>query len=135
MILNLTQHAPTPEQVAAGVVEPKPEVKAAIVAALTFDSLPSREEIGARAADLAEIACRYDIADTDDDIGEEFPGAAMIGGAPYLMAALERELSARGVRPLYAFSTRESVEQTQPDGSVRKINVFRHIGFVDVAGF
>ena len=26
-----------------------------------------------------------------------------------------------------------SAEQTQPDGSVRKVNVFRHAGFVDAA--
>jgi hypothetical protein len=54
----------------------------------------------------------------------------MIGGAPYLMAPLEVALRAHGITPLYAFSVRESVEQTQPDGSVRKIAVFRHGGFV-----
>lgn len=46
------------------------------------------------------------------------------------MAPLETELSARRIEPVYAFSTRESVEQTQADGSVRKVNVFRHTGFV-----
>ena len=29
-----------------------------------------------------------------------------------------------------AFSVRESVEETQPDGSVIKRNVFKHAGFV-----
>ena len=37
---------------------------------------------------------------------------------------------ALGVPAVYAFSVRESVEQPQPDGSVRKVNVFRHVGFV-----
>ncbi len=55
---------------------------------------------------------------------------AMIGGAPYLMAPLERHLARAGVRPMYAFSTRESVEQTGADGSVKKVSVFRHAGFV-----
>lgn len=56
--------------------------------------------------------------------------AAMVGGAPYFMAPLERLLLAGGIKPLYAFSRRESVEQTQPDGSVRKVAVFRHVGWV-----
>lgn len=46
------------------------------------------------------------------------------------MAALDAELHARRIQPVYAFPTRESVEQTQPDGSVRKVNVFRHAGFM-----
>jgi hypothetical protein len=57
----------------------------------------------------------------------------MIGGAPYLMAPLERSLRSVGVYPVYAFSVRESVEQTAPDGTVRKTNVFRHAGFVPAA--
>lgn len=55
---------------------------------------------------------------------------AMIGGAPYLMAPLEIALRDVGIRPLYAFSVRASVEKTRPDGSVEKINVFKHGGFV-----
>jgi len=115
MILNLTQHQGTPEQ---GVVEPTE--KGRVQALLTFSSLPSREEISERAAELAAIA--------------EAAGAtaAMIGGAPYLMAPLEASLRGRGIRPLYAFSVRESVETTDPDGTVRKTAVFRHKGFVEV---
>jgi len=55
---------------------------------------------------------------------------ALIGGVPYLMAPLERALRRRGVTPLYAFSRRESREETLPDGSVRKTATFRHMGFV-----
>ena len=47
-----------------------------------------------------------------------------------LMPALQQALIDAGLRPVYAFSQRVSVEQQQPDGSVRKTNVFRHIGFV-----
>jgi hypothetical protein len=115
IILNLTQHVGTPDQ---GVVEPSQDVKGAIVALLTFDTLPSGANIKDRAAALAAIAAEF---------GAD---AAMIGGAPYLMAPLEEALKAAGIRPLYAFSLRESVEVTQPDGSVRKVATFRHQGFV-----
>jgi len=115
-ILNLTQHAATPEQVADGVIEP--ENKAAVQAALTFETLPTQAEVQERALDLSEIA---------RDSGCE---AAMVGGAPYLMEPLERCLKLVGVVALYAFSQRESSEQRQPDGSVRKVQTFRHAGWV-----
>jgi len=54
----------------------------------------------------------------------------MIGGAPYFMGALESALLEAGVEPVYAFSRRVSEEMIQPDGSVRKVGVFRHVGFV-----
>lgn len=118
-ILNLTQHPVTPEQ---GVVEPTEKER--VRALLTFDDIPREGEIEARAQALAELAT--------DELGGEEGAAAMIGGAPFLMGALERALKERGVRPLYAFSRREAQEVTDPDGSVRKVAVFRHLGFVEV---
>jgi len=116
MILNLTQHEATPDQIAAGVVEPAD--KAAVQAALTFDTLPHPGQVHTRAETLAQFArmsgCR----------------SAMIGGAPFLMAELDKCLLSWGVRPLYAFSVRVSTEQIQPDGSVRKVATFQHAGFV-----
>jgi len=120
MIINLTQHTATPEQTAAGVV-PAPDA-AVVSRLLTFEEPPSRDEIVARANALAALAA---------GVGAR---AAMIGGAPYLMAPLERALRARGITPLYAFSRRESVEEAQPDGSVRKVAVFRHVGWVEGGG-
>ena len=117
-ILNLTQHAATPEQVADGVFEPRD--KALIQGLLTFVGCPLKEQILDRAAGLAEVA---------KAAGAE---AAMIGGAPYLMGALENELKARGVNPLYAFSERVSVETVQPDGSTKKETIFAHRGWVEV---
>ena len=117
-ILNLTQHQATAAQVAAGVFEPHD--KATVQQLLTFNTLPSREEIKAKAEALAQIA------------EEEGASAVMIGGAPYLMGALECALEQRGIQPLYAFSIRESVEETLPTGEVIKKNVFRHSGFVEV---
>jgi hypothetical protein len=88
-----------------------------------------------RAERLAEIASKTTTlvdygGETGLCVNERFK-FAMIGGAPYLMAPLESALRAHGITPVYAFSVRESVDQVQPDGSVRKVAVFRHAGFVN----
>ena len=113
-IVNLTQHAATPEQTAAGVFSSNQE---AVKILLTFDTLPDVATVVFRARDLARIA--------------KASGAthAMIGGAPYLMPPLQWHLKEVGIMPVYAFSERVSSEEVQPDGSVRKINTFKHGGF------
>lgn len=117
--INLTQHMATPEQKADGVVDiANPTERTILLECLHFDEIPDTTELSRRAEALADIGLHGD--------------AAMIGGAPYLMAPLERELLKRGVPPLYAFSKRESMEEVQPDGSVKKTLVFRHLGFVRV---
>lgn len=116
-VINLTQHAATAEQVAAGVVEPAD--KARVQELLTFAGLPDMVELVGRAKALAAVA---------SEAGVEF---AMVGGAPYLMAPLEWALRRKGITPLYAFSVRESVEQAMPDGTVKKVAVFRHLGFTE----
>lgn len=115
-ILNLTQHNAAPDQLVAGVIEPAD--KGAVTALLTFEELPDPEFIRERARALARIA---------RDSGHK---KAMIGGAPWFMPLLEGYLQMAGVEPVYAFSRRESVEQPQADGSTKKVNVFRHAGFV-----
>ena len=115
-ILNLTQHAATEDQIAAGVVEPKDKIR--IAALLTFETLPTRGDIMERADALARIAA------------SEVYGAALIGGAPYLMSPLEAALTHLGIVPFYAFSLRDSVEEKMPDGSMRKTQLFRQVGFV-----
>ena len=109
MRINLTQHIATPEQ---GCFEP--DNKGSVQALLTFEEMPDAAEILRTAADLAGIAVDHGATE------------AMIGGAPFLMPALERALRRCGIVPLYAFSRRESVDL--PDG--KKTSVFRHIGFV-----
>ena len=121
-ILNLTQHAATPEQIAQGVGDLNPhhgEIQQ-LKSLLTFESLPTAEEVYERAYAIAALAQSY------------FVDTAMIGGAPYLMGALERALNKVGIKPVYAFSERVSEEQVQEDGSVHKVNVFKHIGFIEV---
>ena len=53
-ILNLTQHVATPDQIAAGVVEPT--AKKVVQELLTFASPPTATEIHDRAAKLAALA-------------------------------------------------------------------------------
>jgi hypothetical protein len=125
-ILNLTQHPATPEQVAAGVVDLTPAQRVFVSQWLTFEDVPTQRQIKSRAALLAQAAA-------NDSVGVGEVGqfdAAMIGGAPYLMGPLEEALCQQGIKPLYAFSRRESVETIAADGSVTKTNVFRHAGFV-----
>jgi hypothetical protein len=122
MILNLTQHSATPEQIQAGVVDLPEAERIELQSLLTFDVLPTAREIGERAIAIVSIARRV-IG------GDDFP-QALIGGASYLMSSLEWYLRDAGIAPIYAFSLRESIEEIAPDGSVRKINVFRHAGFI-----
>ena len=121
-ILNLTQHKATTEQRDLGVVDLEGEVLHQLVECLTFDSCPDDVDISARVVGLVTIATCY-----QDLIGAD---AAMIGGAPWLMGPLAEALLHEGVQPLFAFSVRESEEVFQPDGSVRKVAVFRHKGWV-----
>lgn len=117
-ILNLTQHFCTPDQVKVGVHEPVHKDK--VQSLLNFTSIPTEMGMRSRAEKLAYMA------------KEDGYSAAMIGGAPYFMAILEDELKKKGIKPMYAFSIRESHEVEQEDGSVKKINVFRHAGFYEV---
>lgn len=114
-IINLTQHIGAPEQ---AVVEP--DDKKQVQELLTFVSVPSKKEMKKRAEALAAIA----VAAGAD--------AAMIGGAPYFMSTLERALTEAEIQPLYAFSERVSVEETDEAGNVTKRTVFRHAGWVEV---
>jgi len=46
------------------------------------------------------------------------------------MGSLIAAIEGWGLDPVFAFSRRETREETLPDGSVRKTSVFRHAGFV-----
>jgi hypothetical protein len=131
MILNLTQHVATDEQEAQLVVEPR-MTKEKIKKLLTFEEIPSKEEIEVRANKLAEIAVSEASMYAGDTDNEIWITRVLIGGAPFFMGALEKAVREMGFQPVYAFSKRESIDQPQPDGSVRKIAVFRHLGFVEV---
>jgi hypothetical protein len=118
MFLNLTQIPATPEQRAAGLVDPNPKTQGRIATLLTFDDLPERATIRNRAHDLAALA---------KELGAK---SALIGGEPFLMPLLANHLTAMRIHPLFAFSMRDNEKQVQPDGSIRNVVVFRHIGYV-----
>lgn len=119
MILNLTQHPATPEQLAAGVVDLVGDDLARLKRLLTFEDFLSTGETVERAQLIAEWAGLHD----------PFPERAMIGGAPWLMAPLAAALREHCIQPVFAFSVRDVQEQVHADG-IRKVVVFRHEGFV-----
>ena len=137
--INQTQHVSTSEQ---GCIDLQGTALATLKGLLTFDALPSRDEVKARAEAIANLAATYPVAFQDPACGSVMPVAAqghetpimarvaMIGGAPVLMGPLRAALKAVGIAPVYAFSVRESVDEAMPDGSVKKVAVFRHKGFV-----
>lgn len=96
---------------------------------LTFECKPNINEIQERATKIADIAEGIFL---QLDPEESLPHKALIGGAPYLMGALEKALKERGIQPLYAFSKRVSVETLQSDGSIIKTAIFLHEGYIEV---
>ena len=122
-ILNLTQHIATKEQIEVGVFEP--ENKNEVKEFLTFNKIPTKTEIVASAIALASLA--------KEECEKHNCKKVMIGGAPYLMSALERWLKKYGLQPVYAFSKRVSIDEPQPNGSVIKKAIFKHEGFIEIS--
>lgn len=118
-ILNLTQHKTSAAQKHEGVFEPAN--KAMIKELLTFITIPSKEALHRRAKALANVVAQF----------ENYTGRVMIGGAPFLMPYLEDAIIDIGCTPVYAFSLRDSVEETLEDGTTIKKSVFTHVGFVE----
>ena len=118
-ILNLTQHKSTTDQQKDHVYDLKGARLEQLKDLLTFDEIPTEYVLWDRADKIAALA------------EQEGAKSAMIGGAPYFMPWLERALLRRGINIKYAFSKRESQDVHLEDGTVRKQQVFRHIGFVE----
>ena len=122
-MLNLTQHALTAEQRRDGAVEPEADVKAQIQELITFDRsvMEHPEQILNRAKALVSL------------IKREYPlvNQAMVGGALYFMPTLVRELKEAGIQPYFSYTDRVSQETHNPDGSVTKTLVFKHLGWVE----
>jgi hypothetical protein len=114
-ILNLTQHKASKEQIESGVIDPISQEL--IQDLITFNELPTQEEMEKRADKLAEIAENHNCK------------KALIGGAPYFMSTLESIFEFRGIATYYAFSKRISEEKVMEDGSVLKTQIFKHSGF------
>ena len=120
-IINLTQHQATAEQLQAGVVDLPTEQRTKLIGLLTFEEIPTPDEIQERAKSIVDLTDSLPMA----------PEKAMIGGAPYLIPYLVEELKAAFIQSVYSFTKRVSVESTSPTGEVTKTAVFRHVGFVN----
>ena len=112
-IVNLTQHKASQEQVEKGVFDLTDNTELKVL--LTVNDLPTPDDIYHRVAGIVEIA------------KESGAKSAMIGGAPFLMSALEKELKSAGIQPLYAFTKRVAIEENGV-----KTSIFKHEGFVKV---
>jgi hypothetical protein len=132
-VINLTQHKATEEQKKAGVIDLPEDLQAELAKILTFDKLPGKELLEIRAKRAVNLLCE-NMNNTVPKPEFRVCDAVMIGGAPFFMTYLEKELSNARFLTVYSFSLRESVEETQPDGSVKKINIFRHKDFVPAWG-
>ncbi len=112
IIVNLTQHSASAEQLTAGVVD-MPDRKL-VSDLLTFDELPTEVQLINRAETLASL------------INQPAGTAVMIGGAPFFMSFLIESLKKRGFIPVFAFSKRVVSESNGV-----KTSVFRHEGFIN----
>ncbi len=120
VILNFTQHKATPDQIEDHVWDLNDANRAELIKLLTFNEIPSNKEIKDRAIELTKLALAH----------SHFGTEVMIGGAPYLMSTLEYTLAEAGMKPVYSFTQRQSIETQNTDGTVTKTNVFKHIGFI-----
>ena len=153
VILNLTQHQASEEQVKAGVVDLPSPYREKLVKLLTFNEIPSCNEIEKRAGAIYDLVIdfcldenspvrdevREMIISNDGEFGNKYEInekafkklnlAFMIGGALWLMKPLIEELEGIG-QPLFAFTKRVVEEIPQPDGNIKKVAIFKHEGFV-----
>ena len=132
LIHNLTQHSVSDDQSKDGVIRHSIHHRE-ICELLTFHEIPTQLEIAERASKIADLALSVLQNLRDRKHKPDLKGYAMIGGAPFLMPALEQELRIRDIQPLYAFSERCSIEEVSSSGETVKKSVFKHLGFVKTA--
>ena len=120
-IINLTQHNATEDQVAAGVIDLQGDMKAALVAAITFPPIYTKADLVMAARVVNELI--------RDHVGMHGQiDGVMIGGMPSFMPVLETLLMSKGIKVGYACSERVSKDIPQADGTVKKVAVFAHVG-------
>lgn len=148
--INLTQHNASADQLEVGVLDLPEHLQKQVKDLLTFHAVPSVDDIHQRAVQLTYLANNHSwmlaeqeakklapyywgedeyLAPSPDQCRGEFK-RVMIGGAPYLMGPLAEALKEHGLEPVFAFTERVSVDEPQADGSIRKVAVFRHSGWV-----
>lgn len=115
-ILNLTQHRCTAEQLSDGIENIPSKHAEQLEKLLTFPSDYDLTMLVNNAKALANLA---------RSLGYE---AVMVGGMPSFMPILQAEMIKADISVGYARTERVSVDQIQPDGSVKKVSVFKHAG-------
>ena len=126
MILNLTQHNATADQLASGIIDLPVEFQTALKSLLTFPTTYTRADLEYRALQIHELI--------RDMCGEHFGAppkhaldGVMIGGMPSFMPVLEATLVSKGIRVGYACTERQSIDK-EIDGKVVKTAIFVHAG-------
>lgn len=121
VIWNATQHIATADQKEQKVVDLPTEIREELCKHLTFEDIPSSEELRMRSIAVIGLLMTC---------GAKHGDMVMLGGAPFFMEELSHTTREAGMTPVFAFSKRESAEQVQADGTIRKVAIFKHLGFV-----
>ena len=122
MILNLTQHNATADQINAGINDlPVDDFQTALKGLLTFPTQYTRADLEYRALQIHELV--RDFCGTSKEVLE----GVMIGGMPSFMPVLESVLISKGIKVGYACTERKSVDK-EVDGKIIKTAVFVHAG-------
>ena len=127
MILNLTQHNATKDQIDAGINDLPELYQDFLKKKLTFPVQYDKEMLVSRANTIAKIVEDF-IQDTifNTGVAPEVEGV-MIGGMPSFMPVLEATLVSKGIRVGYACTERQSIDK-EIDGKIVKTAVFVHAG-------
>ena len=121
MILNLTQHNATADQINVGINDLTVDFQTALKGLLTFPTQYTRADLEHRALQIHEL-----VRDFCGPSKEVLKGV-MIGGMPSFMPVLESVLISKGIKVGYACTERKSVDK-EVDGKIIKTAVFVHAG-------
>ena len=121
MILNLTQHNATADQINAGINDLPVDFQTTLKGLLTFPTQYTRADLEYRALQIHELV--RDFCGTSEEVLE----GVMIGGMPSFMPVLESVLISKGIKVGYACTDRVSKDVIK-DGEVIKTAVFVHAG-------
>ena len=121
MILNLTQHNATADQINAGINDLPVDFQNTLKGLLTFPTQYTRDDLEYRSLQIHELV--RDFCGTSEEVLE----GVMIGGMPSFMPVLESVLISKGIKVGYACTERKSVDK-EVDGKIIKTAVFVHAG-------
>ena len=121
MILNLTQHNATADQINAGINDIPVDFQNTLKGLLTFPTQYTRDDLEYRSLQIHELV--RDFCGTSKEVLE----GVMIGGMPSFMPVLESVLISKGIKVGYACTERKSVDK-EVDDKIIKTAVFVHAG-------